>query len=1842
MVAALGMVSKIASVLGRSKAAAKFGLADDIKSFVFAGGKMEPDGFPVLESFLDTFKFDEDSLITTGGLSDTDKAIEGYARSRNIAYRSMNPESALDESPNLVVSLPGGEGTAAMRESARLRNLPLASFDSGLINRLANDADYVNDFYPQLSVGQVDLVGPNVNFSNLPLNERVGEKLLDSETTIRTLARISDRIDEPDFSPKKAEAIRSIVLEQYKEANLIPDATAPTSQLLKNLIEEYDDGGPIIRNIVNQVGNRPYTRVVFFADENAGYERLFVQRLLDYLFEYGIIRPETYISTPRTGGPASWIEDWMLNKVYVDPVSGNKVKGLMPFVWRTSTKDREGNIRYKYNISGEEGELVRVNVRLLREARVSGKTEDYTGTGKLFKYKITRDPDTRNSARKLLKESKPLGNRERAAFFQAALRGTDEVPSIDYARLTRPGSFKKFQKDWEFNNKVYFSRIERLEELRESVKSGSTEWTDEIDPTAVDALVSQRIELYGTPSDIEALRMQVVSDLISAKIAQTRKAMKAKRDQDWISTGQSKILSLDERIKIQKEEEPFVAIEAAFKSVADDIMGIGQNNYNVPNLTPENTLIVVLSQIGMPRVVSAKNYIKPGVRVKTEYLPNRVAQSDVLLQSALAEPQSINIPNVVQRRVLAPDDLQRKLVPILSNEDAPIYTPLVNPDENIVRGPARDRWERLLLDRTKLEAQGPGMQEYRREGMEGMIDQSDVDELAELFDIATGSRDSSFSSRLVYDIDDISETLSDDFVQSLGDSGLVNYQRAELTKMIERLEGSLTGAEQRLQQMRRWRQSSMGIPLIRIENGKFVFESPSNTSSYLDEPAAPGIKDLLERAKDKLRFLDDEQRSWEARMADDNPATLPPPKEVVEQHMGLPARWSTVEPNEWNAMEKASSHVVISNVNTSDLTVSVTAAPDSWFETLRRAASERQVESVAGTRWDPEKKRKVDTWKLEWRRDESWAGQDADENLLGLPVSISEEVKALRLRYKNLVEERKGIREAWSDEKGKPIREGMPIDRLPTDRILSRRIQNTLRPDRVKGGPVVRYGYEAYVEGIPNNQINYVNDWVRHDRITKELKEVERSYKVLSSRFREKNLRDLEDVPYISVGHFDPDVGSPNSAVIAGIVNRINDIYEQKGEPIILHFTGDANQIIESNLNGRIANFAENIVLGILQQGGPEIRSKVDYVIFGGKSGYDSAFESAFGKYGFNAQSRPSYSPSLREEGAFEIQQFKKNFDGYNVYGIAKNPNEISFDKNALYAAIDPQRFVEIPEMPGPLASLSFVGSSVLDAKGQRITGGGAYIPRTVLNAQEGDVTISIALNPSTEGENLTKLAARGLVGYKKDIGYDGKLRWVRDYDVNKKETRKNIFFSMPHRAKRFDAYIDDLVKALNAAYKTKKNSPLVVNVAGNGAGTMKELKVANPQWDADIFSRYVFQAILSHPNRKFEIGEVISGGQNGYDIALVKAAMLSGIPTRIRPAYSKTGSIMTQGDSRNSVSFWSQREYISHHRLDTAEPGALDDLGPAVQVAPVPVRTVAPPRAALRSTTPASGITEEAARTLGDISSRTKTWAQSVENGEPNFEVSSAGDKRFSAGWAEIGNRTIEDIWQVDFKGGVKNGPGRFDYTTKSKDPAPGSPASKMNEEEQYAAYKNLWVRFFASNPQLLEEASRLSRGKVITDKYARRSINQARAIDDILTERGSRVPPGFVSVDVDGPIMRIPMWYRDGSNGLRMRREFRGMSTMDLIIQGNRTGTTRSSKAQFQKPDGAMLRVGDIVEFYDARVNKSVKVRVTKEPYRLPIPTTPQEAKSFSDTWSKYEGWDPSYYERYQGQWQMRYELI
>lgn len=100
--------------------------------------------------------------------------------------------------------------------------------------------------------------------------------------------------------------------------------------------------------------------------------------------------------------------------------------------------------------------------------------------------------------------------------------------------------------------------------------------------------------------------------------------------------------------------------------------------------------------------------------------------------------------------------------------------------------------------------------------------------------------------------------------------------------------------------------------------------------------------------------------------------------------------------------------------------------------------------------------------------------------------------------------------------------------------------------------------------------------------------------------------------------------------------------------------------------------------------------------------------------------------------------------------------------------------------------------------------------------------------------------------------------------------------------------------------------------------------------------------------------------------------------------------------------------------------------------------------------------------------------------------------------------------------------------------------------------------------------------------------------------------------------PVQRIAMNFGDGSGGNKMRPEFKGKTTMDLILSGNRTGTSRDYSKEYNKLNA---KIGDVVEFFDSKGNKALVV----------ITSIPEKIENIDkNVWSKREGWDTSVYDK------------
>lgn len=120
-------------------------------------------------------------------------------------------------------------------------------------------------------------------------------------------------------------------------------------------------------------------------------------------------------------------------------------------------------------------------------------------------------------------------------------------------------------------------------------------------------------------------------------------------------------------------------------------------------------------------------------------------------------------------------------------------------------------------------------------------------------------------------------------------------------------------------------------------------------------------------------------------------------------------------------------------------------------------------------------------------------------------------------------------------------------------------------------------------------------------------------------------------------------------------------------------------------------------------------------------------------------------------------------------------------------------------------------------------------------------------------------------------------------------------------------------------------------------------------------------------------------------------------------------------------------------------------------------------------------------------------THSRYPKTGKNNYEVSSKGDKRFSALYATLRDgRTIEEAYQLDIKGYRKFGNNW--KLGKGKKPLDLS-------IDTWKEYKNLWKLYLDENPDLVSELQALNEVN-FTDMFANTPISQARALAELLNE--------------------------------------------------------------------------------------------------------------------------------------------
>ncbi len=141
-----------------------------------------------------------------------------------------------------------------------------------------------------------------------------------------------------------------------------------------------------------------------------------------------------------------------------------------------------------------------------------------------------------------------------------------------------------------------------------------------------------------------------------------------------------------------------------------------------------------------------------------------------------------------------------------------------------------------------------------------------------------------------------------------------------------------------------------------------------------------------------------------------------------------------------------------------------------------------------------------------------------------------------------------------------------------------------------------------------------------------------------------------------------------------------------------------------------------------------------------------------------------------------------------------------------------------------------------------------SYVPRTVVNAKEADITFAIAINFKSPGELLTKKLVLKHNNLYVPVAPNG--------DINLKA--------------------DKIVNFINKRFLGVKDV-LTFNIAGNGIFTMKGIMT---QEECDDFTYNLLYNIINHKSFLIKVKSIRSGGQTGFDESGIRAGIKLGIDT--------------------------------------------------------------------------------------------------------------------------------------------------------------------------------------------------------------------------------------------------------------------------------------------------------------------------------------------------------------------------
>lgn len=254
---------------------------------------------------------------------------------------------------------------------------------------------------------------------------------------------------------------------------------------------------------------------------------------------------------------------------------------------------------------------------------------------------------------------------------------------------------------------------------------------------------------------------------------------------------------------------------------------------------------------------------------------------------------------------------------------------------------------------------------------------------------------------------------------------------------------------------------------------------------------------------------------------------------------------------------------------------------------------------------------------------------------------------------------------------------------------------------------------------------------------------------------------------------------------------------------------------------------------------------------------------------------------------------------------------------------------------------------------------------------------------------------------------------------------------------------------------------------------TLGEVRIANDGRGTPEIGNYNVRLMRKKGRKPWRLGKVTGFHRQSrgvYDL-LYLGLVAAGIPDRVKSAKATDHPIEAALEELNGVI----RQAMANHP-DAAKAVRLLASTLAEKLAP-PERPVRVPPAGEAPQPP----------------SRAYTWKRTG-----GYEVSSAGDKRFSALFATLPDgRTIEEWYQCDVKG----------YQIGGRDwkLGKGKPPLFLYENDQlWGLYLSLWRLWALHHIREMQELRVFAdeHGGVLCDRFGHTPINQARALSILLNE--------------------------------------------------------------------------------------------------------------------------------------------